>query len=134
MVRENWLVVMLKSTTFTRMLIECASEPIVPVTVPLYVPTWLELIVNTEAADPPGENVALAGEKDMVNPAGSELAERETVPPKPPWPVIVIVEEPDAPARIVRLEELLEMAKSPTPTVKVIEWTIEPLVPVIVTV
>lgn len=77
--------------------------------------------------------MTLAAEKDAVIPTGLIIVERLTLPPNPPWPLIVIVDVPEEPASTVRVVGFAEMAKSPTPTVTITEWINEPLVPVIVT-
>jgi hypothetical protein len=74
-----------------------------------------------------------------VRPAGVEAdTERVTVPVKPLIAVSVIVEVPEAPARIwAGLTAPAAIAKSgaaPKVNVAVAEWTRVPLVPVIVTV
>lgn len=66
---------------------------------------------------------------------GDIVADRLTVPLNPLFDVTAIVEEPIAPARIVRLAGLVIIEKSDSKTVKVTvtECDSEPLVPVTVT-
>ncbi len=71
-----------KSTTFTATVTAWESEPLVPVTVTVYVPIVVELRVSVDVAVPPLVKVALAGLKDAVGPEGETAEERVTVPVK----------------------------------------------------
>jgi len=69
-----------------------------------------------------------------VRPAGDTAVVRATVPANPPRLVRSIVEVPDCPARIVKLEEAAEIEKSTTVTFTWTVWVRDPLVIVTVTV
>ncbi len=92
-----------------------------------------------EVPDPPEDRVTLDGLIDALRPV-TELAERDIVPEKPLRLKRAIVEVPDEPACIVKLDGLEAMPKSGggggavTVTLMLVECTIEPLVPVTVTV
>ena len=69
-----------------------------------------------------------------MRPAGDTAVVRATVPANPPRLVRSIVEVPDCPARIVKLEEAVEIEKSTTVTFAWTVWVRDPLVIVTVTV
>src|SRR5437667_7501318 len=84
------------------MVVECGPTPgtvVVPVTVIVYVPAatiagCAILMVSTSVATPPAETVTHGVASVSVMPAeeGELVAERQTVPLKPPLLVTVIVE------------------------------------------
>ena len=69
-----------------------------------------------------------------MRPAGDAAVVRVTVPANPPRLVRSIVELPDCPARIVKLEEAVEIEKSTTATFAWTVWVRDPLVIVTLTV
>jgi hypothetical protein len=87
------------------------------VTVTVYVPTVLELTVRVEAPDPPGIKLTLAGLVEAVRPVGVTDVERLTVPVKPATLLSVMDEILELPARRFTVVGLVEIVKSPTPTV-----------------
>lgn len=92
-------------------MVECVSDPLVPVTVTVNVPRLsLEdpAKVSVEVPDPP---VTEAGLKLAVTPVGG-FAERVTVPVKPLMLVMVTVVETDPSLCIVTLEGETLMLKS----------------------
>ena len=98
MVREAGLDETVKSTTLTVTTTECESDPIVPVTVTVYVPTVAELTVSVDVADPPGDKLTLVGLTPAVRPDGETVVERLIVPVNPARLVKVIVDVPEPPA------------------------------------
>ncbi len=109
-----------KSTTLTVTCTGVEREPIVPVTVTMYVPTVLELTVRVDVPVPPGLRLTLAGFTEAVRPPGMTDVERLTVPAKPARLVRVMDEVPELPAWTVSVVGLAEIVKSPTPTVIVV--------------
>ena len=107
--------------TTTVKLIEWVTEPIVAVTVTVYVPGVVKSeveIVNVEVAVPFAANVKLLGLTEMVGhtktrPDDEIDALRLAVPERPLRLVRVIVDEPDEPHRIVRELGEAPMLKSP---------------------
>jgi hypothetical protein len=93
------------------------DEPLVPVTVTVYVPTVLELMVRVEEPDPPGLKLILAGLMEAVGPLGVTDVERLIVPVKPATLRTVIVEVPELPARTFTVVGLADIVKPPTLTV-----------------
>jgi len=86
-----------------------------PVTVTLYVPSPVPLVVKTvkiELAEPPLWRVTFAGFRLIESPDGFVIENMETVPAKPLRLAMVRVDLPEEPWRIVRLEGLVEMKKS----------------------
>jgi len=69
-----------------------------------------------------------------VRPAGETAVVRVTVPVNPPRLLRSIVEAPDCPARIARLDDPVEMVKSTTLTLICTACVRDPLVIVTVTV
>jgi hypothetical protein len=79
--------------------------------------------------------VTLVGDKAHVNPAGVEAdTVSATVPVKPLTAVTVMVEVPDAPARIWAGVAPAAMLKSTTVKIGAVVWLRVPSVPVTVTV
>jgi hypothetical protein len=80
--------------------------------------------------------VTLAGLRDAIRPEGATAVDSETVPEKLLRLARLTATVPVEPDWNVRLEELPDMLKSgviTTPTVTVVEWDSDPLVPVTVT-
>ena len=77
---EDRLLEMLKSTTLTVIVTECEREPLLAVTVTVYVPSVVELTVSVDVAVP--LSTTLAGLRDAVSPEGV-VSVRETVPVNP---------------------------------------------------
>src|SRR5256712_10724041 len=107
-----------RSLTTTVKLTEWVTEPIVAITVTVYVPgvdrSEVE-IVNVEVAVPFAANITLLGLTETVGhtrtrPDDEIEALRLAVPDRPLRLVRVIVEEPDEPHRIVR-----ELGEAPRP-------------------
>ncbi len=65
-----------------------------------------------EDPDPPEESVTLVGFRDAVRPEGEIALDRETVPEKLLRLARLIVDVPEEPPEIVRLDGLPEMLKS----------------------
>ena len=101
----------------------------------------MPLVVKTvriELAVPPLRRVTFAGFRLIESPGGLAMENMETVPANPLRLAMVSVDLPEEPWRIVRLEGLAEIEKSPvvrlltrTPTCTV--WELVPLAPVTVT-
>ncbi len=115
-------------------------EPLVPVTVIVYVPAGVEaavLIVRMEVADPPGLRGIVLGLNEVVRPVaeGGTDAVSPTVPAKPAL-LRVMVEVAELPAtKLAGLAVLAVTVKSAvTVTDTLAMWDREPLVPVTVTV
>ena len=103
-----------------------------PVVVALVVET-----VSVEDAELAEANVTAVGFKVHDSPAGVTLPTRLTVPLKLLRLVRVIIEVPEAPcwrAIFDGLEDTVKSGELVTLTVTVVEWDIEPLVPVTLTV
>ncbi len=96
-----------------------------PVTVKLYVPAGVLLVVNRvkiEFAEIPEERVTLRGFRFAERPVtGGTVPESETGPAKPPRLVTVIVEVPLKPALMVRDVGLALTLKSVTVTAMLTE-------------
>jgi hypothetical protein len=108
-------IVKFGDVTVTRMLTECDSEPLVPVTMTVYDPGGVDDEVHTisvAVADPPGGTDNVDELIVVVRP--EELLEevRDTVPLKLPMPVTVIDEVAQEPAGIPRLPGTAETLKS----------------------
>ncbi len=90
--------------------------------------------MSVEDPVPPDNKPTLAGFRAADNPEeGDTEMERDTTPAKLFWLERLIVDEPEPPVDIERLDGLAERVKSPTPTVTTVVWESEPLVAVIVT-
>ena len=74
------------------------DEPLVPVTITVYVPTLVELMVRVEEPDPPGLKLMLAGLIEAVKPLGVTAIEKLIVPVKPATLLSVMDEVPELPA------------------------------------
>jgi len=70
------------SVTVTATVTVWDSDPLVPCTVTVYVPGFVELTVNVDIAVPPLVRVTLAVLKDAARPDGETVVERVTVPAK----------------------------------------------------
>jgi len=115
----------------------CVIDPLTPVTVTVYVPDGVDVvvaIVSVEGAVPPETSVTLVGLIVVVRPVavGDAAALRFTVPANPEL-VSVHVDVAELPARkLAGVAAAHEIAKSaPTVTVTAAVWE-TPLVPVIV--
>ena len=103
-----------------------------PVVVALVVET-----VSVEDAELAEANVTAVGFKVHDSPAGVTLPTRLTVPLKLLRLIRVIVDVPEAPcwrAIFDGLEDIVKSGELVTLTVTLVEWDIEPLVPVTLTV
>ncbi len=89
--------------------------------------------MTVDVAEPPEPTVTLDGLRDAVTPDGVAKV-RETVPLNPLRLVRVIMDCCENPLGTSIELGFAAIAKSDTSTVKVAEWTREPLVPVNVTV
>ena len=94
--------------------------------------------VRIELAVPPLWRVTFAGFRLIESPGGLAMENMETVPANPFRLVMVRVDLPEEPWRIVRLEGLAEIEKSPvvrllTMTPTCTAWELVPLAPVTVT-
>ncbi len=84
-------------------MVVCTIDPLVPLTLTLYVPDGVEddvEIVNVEVPGEPEEIVTLMGLNDGIGPEGEMPAARLTMPLNPPTLIKVmveVVEGPDAP-------------------------------------
>jgi len=96
---------------------ECVDEPLVPVTVTVYVPTLVELMVRVEEPDPPGLKLMLAGLMEAVRPVGVTDMEKLIMPVKPATLRTVMDEVPELPPETFTVVGLAEIVKSLTPTV-----------------
>jgi hypothetical protein len=83
----------------------------------VYVPPVNELTVRVEVPELPEVRLTLVGLAEAVRPKGETEVVSSMLPTNPPRLSSVIVEVPDWPARMARLEELEEIAKSTTITV-----------------
>ncbi len=99
----------------------------------MYVPTVLELRVSTEVPVPPEVSATLVGLREAVRPEGETTVESATDPAKPVRLARDTVEVLDTPVITLRLVGL-EMLKSETLTVSVVECEREALVARTVTV
>jgi hypothetical protein len=77
--------------------------------------------VSVEVPTPFGATATLAGLVDDVRPTGDTAVVRVTDPTNPPRLLRSIVEVPDCPARIVKLDNPVEIEKSTTLT---FTWTV----------
>ena len=88
-----------------------------PVIVTVYVPPVDEVTVRVDMPELPEVRATLVGLAEAVRPEGETEVVSATLPANPPRLLSVIVEAPDWPARIVKLVELDDIAKSTTLTV-----------------
>lgn len=125
------LAVSVKSCTLTVTIVVCDSDPLVPVTVTVYVPP-IPLHCSRLVPDP----VTLVGLRVHVSPLLGEIdVARVTVPVNPLTAVIVIVELAFTPGVVLTVVGLANIWKSVTWTnIILVAWDSEPLVPVTVTV
>jgi hypothetical protein len=101
--------------TVTMRIVECDIEPLEPVTVTVYEPAIVLLVVIMEmvaVTNPPAGTVTVAGLMLTVGPAGLMAVAKLTVPPKLFTLVIVMVDVAEEPALMLRLLGLTLMAKS----------------------
>ena len=95
-------------------------------------------IVQVDVPELEGDTVTDAGLNDVPGPDGEIVSVSATVPENPFRPTtVMIMDESEAPARTVRLVWLVEIAKpAGGVTVKTseVEFLMEPLTPLIVTV
>ena len=90
--------------------------------------------MSVEDPVPPDDKLTVAGFTAADSPEeGDTEVDRDTVPAKLFRLDRLIVDEPEPPVDIARLDGLVEREKSPTPTVMTVVWESEPLVAVIVT-
>lgn len=100
--------------TVTVTVAEWLNEPLVPVTVIVYVPAVADVgtvIDSVDVADPPDATVSEVGLTDEFQPVGA-VTVSETVPLNVLSDFAVIVEVPEAPALMVRADGDAEMEKS----------------------
>jgi hypothetical protein len=71
---------MVNPTTSRVCVAACVSEPLLPVTVIVNKPGTLELTERVDVALPPADRLTLAGLSVVDGPAGTDTAERDTVP------------------------------------------------------
>ena len=100
--------------------VECDSEPLVPVTVTVYVPKGVNVVVVTlriEVPVPPELRVTVGGFRGavIVDVLGTTVDDNETVPEKPLL-ARVICEVPKLPAAMFRDVGLALMEKSGSTT------------------
>ena len=99
-----------KSPMPTRMVVECDSGPLVPVTVTVYVPRVEELKLHVDEAEPPEVKERIDGLQDALRPADGLIdCERLTLPANPPRLVNVMVEvplDPDGKFTVVGLADM----------------------------
>lgn len=101
----------------------------------------MPFVVNTvriELAEPPLGTVTFAGFSLIDSPDGFAMLNKETVPAKPFRLVTVMVDVPEEPRRITRLDGLAERAKAGlvllwTRTPTCTAWVLVGLAPVTVT-
>ncbi len=101
-----------KSSTFTVTETVCDLVPLVAVTVTVYEPAGVELVVATvsvEVAEPPADNARLVGLSAAVGPEGDTVAARLTVPEKPYWLPRVSVDVEELPTLTLRFTGLADM-------------------------
>jgi len=77
---------------------EWVDEPLVPVTITVYVPTLVELMARVEEPDPPGFKLMLAGLIEAVKPLGVTAIEKLIMPVKPATLRTVMDDVPELPA------------------------------------
>jgi hypothetical protein len=109
------------------------NDPLVPVTVTVYVPILALLATVIVSVDFPEVEIEV-GFRLVVNPVGA-VADSATVPVNPLRAVTVIVEVPRDPLLMLKDEGDAEIEKSGevTCTVTLMVWLNDPLVPVTVT-
>jgi len=94
-------------------------------------------IVRVETPDPPANSVTAGGLNELPGPKGEKMAVNVTLPEKPFRLVTVMVDEPEAPARMLNvawLEETTKLAPGVTVKVSEVEFLIDPATPFTVTV
>jgi hypothetical protein len=129
------LAEMLKAcdTTLTFTVVACASEPLDPVMVTVYVLMAEDLNVQREEFVP--ARLRVAGLHEAVSPGAGRTAGVSVIfPAKPFWLVRVMLEFAEKPVAKVTIAGLADMVKSTTVTVTVAVCDRTPLVPVTVTV
>ncbi len=100
-VRLDDVLEMLKSavlTTLTATVVGCDSDPLVPVTVTVYVPVVDDETVRVDDAEPPEERLTLVGLRDAESPDGETEAANDTVPVKLLRLDRLMTDVPDVPA------------------------------------
>src|SRR2546426_8506311 len=117
MVREFWLADILKSgpTTWTVTIVEWDREPLVPVTLAVYVPVAAvadAVTFSTEFAVPPEDRVTLDGLRFQVCPWGAVFVCKLTGPVKLFRLVRVMVEMAELPCWTVMLVGFDKVEKS----------------------
>ena len=126
-----------KSCTLTITCTLWIRPPLRPVTVKvkLIIGVFFETEIDrVELAFPLGAKKTLVGVKFVVKPVDDTFTVKETKPVKPFKLVTVIVEPPELPTWIGTTDELDEIEKSIAMNVIEVECTMDPLVPVTVTV
>ena len=121
------------AVTVTLTPVEWLNVPLVPVTLTVYVPPGVELVVATVNVElDPG--FTELGLNEHVAPVGHPVALSATEPLNPFAAVTLIVDVPFWPCVIETLVGLALTEKSCTATVTLVEWLNVPLVPVTVAV
>ena len=101
--------------TLTTTLVEWDSEPELPVTVTVKLPVGVEdwvVTVSVAVALPPEVRETDDGFNETLGPLGEMFEESVTVPPNPPVLASVIVDDPEPPGTIWKVEGLEVMVKS----------------------
>ena len=101
------------------------SEPLVPLTVTVYVPVGVEVVVATASVDDP-EPVTDVGVNDAVAPVGKPMTPSVTAPLKPLIAETVVVYDAPVPADTVFELGVAESEKSVTVTVRVAAALVAP--------
>jgi hypothetical protein len=116
---EDGLAVSVKSWiglgTVMETVMECEREPLVPVTVSVYVPGGVELAVHTvrmDVAVPLGDRETVTGFKLETSPEGEMEEDMVTLPLKLLILVTLMFELPQEPCAMLRLEGAVEIWKS----------------------
>jgi hypothetical protein len=124
--------------TFTVIVTEWETPPLVPVTVIVYAPIGVlccALTLSVEVLCPPGVKATDELLSDVLGPdVGETTADSVIVPVNPFKLVRVIRLVPEVPRARLKEDGLTEMEKSETTTRTETECTSDPLVPVTVTV
>src|SRR5713226_5391823 len=100
------------ATTVTDTVAEWDSEPLVPVTVTVYLPGVEEETLSVDEAEPPEDRVTLVGLSDTARPDGEADAESVTVPENPLRLARLIEGVAGNPDWTERVGGLLEIVKS----------------------
>lgn len=116
---------------------ECVTPPPVPVTIGIYVPTGVAVVVVKVKTDEPFASGLIVGLlKPAVTPGGSPLTDSVTLPPNGSVPTLesAIVYCADCPLVTVCVPGVIVPVKStaPTSSVSVVECVSDPLLPVTV--